>query len=68
MSRKDYVAIAAIINEVLWHEGTDPATVSMLAARMASTFSKDNQRFDYERFFTACFAERKDSGSMVTTA
>lgn len=46
MSRKDYVRIAAIIKA----RGSDVD----LANDFADLFEEDNERFDRERFLTAC--------------
>ena len=57
MSRKDYVAIAAVIaGEVACAGGNKYKlrTASNIARSMADVFARDNSRFDREFFYTAC--------------
>lgn len=59
MTRKDYKAFAAILND--HHNGSDNPVVrlsiSMIAADMASVFAADNPRFDADRFMAAVFTQ-----------
>ena len=60
MTRKDYVAFAALIKSHmtgdLEHETShqNDMKVSGMARDMADLFSRDNPRFDRERFLKAC--------------
>jgi hypothetical protein len=57
MSRKDYVALAAVIaGEVACAGGNKYKlrTASNVARSMADVFKRDNSRFDRQRFYTAC--------------
>lgn len=57
MSRKDYVALAAVIaGEVASAAGNKDKlrTSSNIARSMADVFKRDNPRFDRERFYVAC--------------
>ena len=53
MSKKDYEAIAGIMRASLSNERIDTFTVMALAAQMGVYFTKDNSRFDIDRFLTA---------------
>lgn len=52
MTKKDYVAIAAALK----HAGgiETPTSIRELAQRLATIFQDDNERFDRQRFLTAC--------------
>lgn len=58
MTRKDYIAIAAILKEAMQERGgnTEEAktTVDYIAGRIAAVCAADNANFDPKRFFTAC--------------
>ena len=54
MSKKHYVAIAKKVNEVMWMEKSDPATVTALMIALAGVFRDDNPLFDTQRFYSAC--------------
>jgi hypothetical protein len=65
MTRKDYVAVAAAIHEVMTTiradiaAGNGPdieadAVALNIGYGLAAVFAADNPRFDRERFFTAC--------------
>lgn len=60
MTKKNYIAIAQAINDVLWREKADPATVTTLIGSLATVFANDNPRFDAERFFAACLKNPKE--------
>lgn len=64
MSKKHYTAIANAINATLWEDKSDPATTTLLAARLASVFEQDNARFDRGRFLSACTADRDTVSQM----
>ena len=59
MSRKDYVAIAAILADERKYAADEEARVVLaaVASRMASLFADDNARFDRNRFLAACGVE-----------
>ena len=56
MTKKDYIAIANVINAAMWEDKADPATITSLVAKFAAIFAEDNPRFDAQRFFAACTA------------
>lgn len=51
MTRKDYIATAAILNYA--SNKTHPAVFSKMVNDFAEMFAKDNQRFDVVRFHEA---------------
>ena len=60
MSRKDYIAIAAVFRHVAAEHTPDSpgrVTVDTLAEDVASVLQNDNPRFDRSRFLTACKAK-----------
>lgn len=65
MTKKDYVAIAAVLAASL--DSTmglspigDSAGVREVINRMASMLARDNPRFDRNRFLAACAAKVKE--------
>jgi hypothetical protein len=50
MTKKDYIAIANALNPHV--QGTISDTQEILAA-LCAAFSRDNSRFDYQRFLEA---------------
>ena len=56
MTRKDYIAIAAIFSQqVAQDAGKRGHTITQqLAERMADMMASDNSRFDRARFLKAC--------------
>jgi hypothetical protein len=55
MSRKDYEAIAVILDQ---HRGVcDDATLDLVGHALASYFAQDNPRFSTERFLEAAGIE-----------
>lgn len=56
MSRKHYIAVAAIIEFGLGAADTDDGldVVTAMAHRFASMFNADSPRFDRGRFLAAC--------------
>lgn len=54
MTRKDYVATANILNDVIEH--MHPAAYAEIVSRFAEYMESDNERFDYDRFVEACYA------------
>lgn len=57
MTRKDYVATAAILNEMI--DFVHPAAFATLVQGFSRMMSEDNPRFDINRFEDACYAEAK---------
>jgi hypothetical protein len=60
MTRKDYVATASILNQYR----IDAETISItdfdkVVADFADMFQSDNERFDRERFFEACYDDKE---------
>jgi hypothetical protein len=53
MSRKHYIAIAAIFADARSFT-KDPIALALVASRLADTFARENQRFDRVRFLAAC--------------
>lgn len=51
MTRKDYVATAEILSD--WSDVMEYETLYALAKDFSNYFSKDNPRFDRDRFFRA---------------
>jgi hypothetical protein len=57
MTRKDYVAIAGVINEVVGAYGEEAHTMDALKAvakDLCGILKADNSNFDRQRFLTAC--------------
>lgn len=59
MTKKDYVAIADVMNEVMWTKGADPATTTATVLRLGKLFASGNTNFKYETFMSACFSDRE---------
>lgn len=55
MTKKDYIAIAAVI-KVANNQG-DTATCKFIARNIADVFQSDNSKFDRARFLRACGIE-----------
>lgn len=51
MTKKDYIAIAAVVKSQSF---TDPQDKTNLAHALASMLRQDNDRFDRDRFLDAC--------------
>jgi len=54
MSRKDYIALAAIIKAHLQVTSLDRGILSSVAEAIAVQCGRDNPRFDRMRFMRAC--------------
>ena len=57
MTRKDYVAMAQVIREEVDNFDSIPEAMTAIhniTEGMAKVFKQDNERFDYERFISAC--------------
>ena len=54
MTRKDYVATAEILNDVI--DFMHPAAYAELVTNFAEYMKSDNERFDAKRFEEACYA------------
>jgi hypothetical protein len=65
MTKKDYVAIAAVINKEVWRDGNDPATMACVAVSLACLFSDASISFQYDRFINACLDEPSQEVSNV---
>ncbi len=50
MTKKDYIAIAAILNRV-----TKPPVLVYIIQDMADYMKQDNPRFDEDKFIAACY-------------
>ena len=59
MTKKDYTAIAEVINSVLWEKYIDPLTVVRLAARLSDQFQQESPRFRNDLFIAECLRERE---------
>jgi hypothetical protein len=53
MSKKDYCAVAGVIEAVLKTDGC-VGTLLAVSERLAHEFKKDNPRFDPPTFYSAC--------------
>ena len=51
-SRKDYNALAEVLNEMQRYG--QPGSRQIIAVKMAKVFAADNERFDEQRFYEAC--------------
>ena len=60
MTKQDFQAIAGTLNDMLWDESADPATILRLAGRLSVVCKQSNPRFDKDRFIEACVADRKE--------
>jgi hypothetical protein len=54
MSRKDYIAIAAVIKSVQRRGETADWAAEAIASELAVLLKQDNPRFDMKRFHDAC--------------
>jgi hypothetical protein len=57
MTRKDYVLIADTLANLMSdfnNGGEDSISLSLVAQELADALQADNDRFDRERFLTAC--------------
>jgi len=56
MTRRDYVAIAAALaaERACWTKADGIFALTSAANRIADVMSRDNPRFDRERFLAAC--------------
>lgn len=52
MTRKDYVAVSAILKE--YQDAMFPEDYTDLVSDFANYMKQDNERFDYARFQIAC--------------
>ena len=62
MTKKDYIAIAKVINELPSLPTTTEFELvrkASLVARLARYFEQDNPRFDSAKFDKACYAKGK---------
>ena len=59
MTKKDYVAIADVMNEVMWTKGADPATTTTTVLMLGKLFASGNTNFKYDTFISACFGDRE---------
>ena len=60
MTKKDYVAIAEVMNEIVWAKDMDPVTTTATVIKLSTLFSSDNANFQHDTFIKACLAVRKD--------
>lgn len=57
MSKKDYVAIASVINRVASSRLADLATVTAVIGNLNTYFASDNPNYQGQRFIAACLAD-----------
>ena len=61
MSKKDYIAIAGVLNE--WHQSANNSlaqlTIKLMAADLADVFAAANPNFDRVRFDEAVCARKE---------
>lgn len=63
MTKKDYVAVAAIIRHMMIEERGDRDTLINVATELALHFRTDNERFSFTKFIMACgLGEPTDDG------
>lgn len=55
MTRKDYVATAQILNDVI--DYIHPAAFAEIVSKFADYMNEDNERFSRGKFEEACYAE-----------
>ena len=67
MTKADYEITAAAINEVLWSEKSDPATLTLLTVRLMTAYRMRNDKFDSARFMEQAFMNR-DTVSQIGSA
>ena len=54
MTRKDYILIAAALNDAArWPTSVERRSLDMIADALADALARDNPRFDRERFLKA---------------
>lgn len=56
MTKKDYVAIAGIINRVASSRLADLATITAVIGNLNTYFRNDNPNYQPQRFIEACLA------------
>lgn len=54
MTKKDYVAIAAIVSEMRKDERYNASTLTAIAVKLADHFQRANKTFNKATFFKAC--------------
>ena len=63
MTKKDYIKIASIINDISDDDCgefyTDPISKTDLISKLSNYFQKDNPNFDKGKFKKACFKNTK---------
>jgi len=52
MTKEDYIAIAEILNDAYHLDSTE---IDNLVTNFATFFKKENERFDKQRFYDACY-------------
>lgn len=57
MTRKDYVATSAILNDLYRFSDASDDQIENCVIAFADMFSADNERFDRKRFFQAVYKE-----------
>ena len=54
MTRKDYQALAGAIAQAAARSGASEAQQRIYVQEVAEVLYRDNNRFDYKRFYEAC--------------
>jgi hypothetical protein len=54
MTRKDFQLIADVIAQFTKHDGHTMISPALIAGELATALSGTNDRFDREKFLTAC--------------
>jgi hypothetical protein len=57
MTRKDYVATANILNDLYLYSDASDDQIENCVIAFADMFSADNERFNRQIFFNACYKE-----------
>ena len=59
MTRADYIATADALNDVLWTESTDMATMTRLTMAIVAAYGKRNpDKFDQAKFIERAWRQR----------
>lgn len=57
LTKKDYVAIAKIVNKSYAGDSSTEFELPALEKRLADYFEQDNPKFNRQRFLDACFKD-----------
>lgn len=57
MSKKDFIATADVINDVLHSYKSDSLTIKRVVLGLSNRYARLNPRFDRDRFIEACLKD-----------